>query len=478
MHLFPGVDPNFREEASRGCGYLRLSATAANKWFHGTRLVFDQKKADKGSLSGGSSVALIPEIGIEVFLSPQGIGVLSIAFTPGKEGLSLSDALDFNYRLAQYRRDPVPRFHKPHPVEKVDGSAKIPDERLSNVPQPPGTDAPLGNRLGAAGGSFDLRELIAWILAPLETLGMPPVATDLDEFVVYSVARFGSEVEFGDRDGQSSIGRFLAGLAQVEEARHVGSPPGPLAIANAVLNANHWAAVGVLGAAHIVVDQPPEVGVDGKTREVTFNEQKVPLIRDKYFIPYLIALLQRLILNRAIEDASTIVTLKEADGADRLAQLRDNLLEFSIGGHYTQVSARQALHRYYQVAREGLDVPIAWDEVRRTIADLDSRATAERQRNLSTNVDKNLEEIKHVQEFLHLIEYFLVSVYFAHLWHMMASENQTLKDWARDTLHLDEHWFVSLGVAFFAAVGFGVVTILNRYLRRRGTTNLHQIRQK
>src|ERR1035437_10641846 len=33
MHLFPGLDPNFREDGSRGCGYLKLSPTAANKWF-------------------------------------------------------------------------------------------------------------------------------------------------------------------------------------------------------------------------------------------------------------------------------------------------------------------------------------------------------------------------------------------------------------------------------------------------------------
>jgi hypothetical protein len=472
MHLFPGLAPDFREEASRGCGYLRLSATAANKWFHGTRLNFEQRKTVPGSQSGGSSVELISEIGIEVFLSPQGIGVLSIAFTPGKKGLSLSEALDFNYRLAQYRRNPVAKFHKPHPKEKVDGSSTIPNERLSKIPPPPDKDAPLGERLGAAGGTFDLRELIGWILAPLEAVGMPPVATDLDELVVYSVARFGSEVEIADPGGRGSIGRFLAGLAQVEEARHVGAPSGPLMIPNAVLNANHWAAVGLLGAAHVVVDQPPMIGADGSPHEIDFNEQKVPVVRDKYFIPYLIALFQRLILNRAIEDASRIVTLHATDGSLPLAQLRDHLLEFSIGGHYTQVSARQALHRYYQVSREGLDVPVAWEEVRRTIADLDARATAERQGRLSRNVAKNLEEIKHVQEFLHLIEYFLVSVYFAHLWHMMASENEALKVWGRNTLHLNQHWFVPLGVAFFAAVGFGVVTVLNRYLRRRGHDKL------
>ena len=151
MHLFPGLDPNFREEGSRGCGYLRLSPTAANKWFQGTRLIYDKKKADQGSASGGSSVALIPEIGIEVFLSPQGIGVLSIAFTPGKEGLSQSEALDFNYRLAQYRRSPVATFHKPHPTEKVGGSSRIPDDQLSKIPPPPANDAPLLDRLGAAG---------------------------------------------------------------------------------------------------------------------------------------------------------------------------------------------------------------------------------------------------------------------------------------------------------------------------------------
>jgi hypothetical protein len=220
----------------------------------------------------------------------------------------------------------------------------------------------------------------------------------------------------------------------------------------------------------VIADQPAkEVG--DQARDVAFNEQKMAIVRDKYFIPYLIALLQRLALNRAIEDAGTIMASPGSDAAERLARLRADLLEFGIGGHYTQVSVRQALHRYYQVARAGLDVPDAWEEVRRAIADLDARAAAERQGQLAGNVARNLEAIKGVQEFVHLIEYFLVSVYFAHLWHMLTSENEDLKAWVHKILGIDGNWFVSLGVIVSAALGFGVVMVLNRYLRRGDRRN-------
>jgi len=175
----------------------------------------------------------------------------------------------------------------------------------------------------------------------------------------------------------------------------------------------------------------------------------MPIVRDKYFIPYLLALFQRLVLNQAIDEAGQIVRegskavarraafgencrngLKVDDTPERLADLRTRLLNFGIGGHFTQVSTRHALHRFYLLARNGLDIPVAWEEVRRAIADLDAQATALNQSRLARSAKRDLDVITRVQGFLHLIEYFLVSVYHAHLWHMFAAENESLKGWA------------------------------------------------
>jgi hypothetical protein len=81
-------------------------------------------------------------------------------------------------------------------------------------------------------------------------------------------------------------------------------------------------------------------------------------------------------------------------GEDResaLEALRGDLLGFAVGGHFTQVSTRQALHRFYQVVREGLNVPAAWSEVRMAIADLDAKRTQERQQKVAVGVSQNLE---------------------------------------------------------------------------------------
>src|ERR1035437_9357694 len=128
-----------------------------------------------------------------------------------------------------------------------------------------------------------------------------------------------------------------------------------------------------------------------------------------------------------------------------LEALRSDLLRFAVGGHFTQVSTRHALHRFYQVAREGLDVPAAWSEVRRAIADIDARVTQQRQEKVAEGVagnmkamaevaddlgrvthkmDENLGIIASVQQLIHWIEIAIVSVYFAHLWYMFA-ENES-----------------------------------------------------
>jgi hypothetical protein len=79
------------------------------------------------------------------------------------------------------------------------------------------------------------------------------------------------------------------------------------------------------------------------------------IVGDKYFIPYLLALQQRLVLNRAIDDAARIVSMPRRARAGQLARLREDLLDFGVGGHFMQVSSRHALHRYYRLARRGLE---------------------------------------------------------------------------------------------------------------------------
>jgi hypothetical protein len=453
------------------CHYLKMTDVVLNRWLKDATLW-----EDKQPLDAQLHVTLIPDVRVELFLSPQGVGVLSLALTPGRGPFTLDQAKRFNYQIAQFRRRETVYFRKRHPKDDPKWQEKIPANAWGSIKDAPANDAPLTARFDGPGGRFSVQELIDEFLRPLASDGFDLRGLQ-DELDVYTVARFGPEINLDRLDVRDRLAPFLGALTQVEEVGHAGGLSGSVGAANVILNRRHWAAVGQLGAAHLVIDQPADV--EGEA-EPAFNENRVRQMRDKYFIPYLMALLQRLVLHRAIRDAGRLGEASEEEAADGLARLRAGLLDFAVRGHFTQVSVREALHRYYQTARMGLDVPIAWEEVRRAVADRDAQNTAIRQRRLaeeqkriSKAMDGSLTHIAEVQRFVHILEYAICSVYFAHLWHMFAGENKNWREWIER--YFNDHycitgagdWMVSLGVVVFAFLGFGVANVANRLVKRK-----------
>jgi hypothetical protein len=460
----------FGSPVERGCGYLKINEIVTNSWFGGAVLE---------DLS--MPVRLVSDARIELFLSPQGIGVLSMALSPEKVIMHLDEASDFNYRLAQFRRHPLARLRRPHPRDDAGTWPRVSEQsRERRIPDPPPDDALLAARRGTAGGRFELRELVADLLGPLDGYDVHSVQ---EEMMVYTVARFGPEADFGWEAVRQQLAPFLSGLAQVEEANHAGAPPGEVTTANVLLNRRHWGAAGLLGSAHLIADQPGDV---------SFNEQKMSVVRDKYFIPFLMALLQRLALNRAIEEAIPwLVASESPKEAELLEALRTDLLKFAVRGRFTQITCRQALHRYYQVVQEGLDVENAWQELRRALADLDAKRHAVTQRQigrdtnaslshatqtaqevsrLAQGMQKNLGTVADVQLKVEQIEVVIISVYLAHLWHMIASENDRLYSTIRGMDLRYQIWFPDIysfrswSVAFVAMISllaFGVYLLRN-----------------
>ena len=102
---------------------------------------------------------------------------------------------------------------------------------------------------------------------------MPPVRKHFEEFLAYSVARFGPEVNFADKSIRDLLAPDLAKLAQVEEPVHSGTSPELLSVPNEVLNRRHWAAVGLLGAAHLVADQPARRWAISRARWASTNRR-------------------------------------------------------------------------------------------------------------------------------------------------------------------------------------------------------------
>ncbi|HEX3869761.1 MAG TPA: hypothetical protein VHV77_04965, partial [Pirellulales bacterium] len=401
---------------------------------------------------------------------PQGIGVLSLALELRPREMRMELIAAANYRIAQFRRrnDPLAFCHA-HPSDDVQRWDRMSDEAKQNLRHVTPED-PLEVRLQAAGGTFTLVEVVDRLLEPFEKAGAAPRVLQ-DELFAYTVLRLKAGIDFDRRNDRDHWCTWLARLAQVEEAYHPSCGPNSMHLAEAVLNRLHWAAASQLGVAHMIADEPPH---HPGGESPGFVEQKPGIVRDKYFVPYLAALLQKLTIHAALHDARQIADATAEELGAKLAEFRRELLQFGVRGYFAQVSTREALHRFYQLAQRGLDVPTNWQVLQRSLQELESSVNAEQQlegqsaqlrqqqilvdqqhllveqqslqRKLTTSMDENLHEIRSVQTFLHLLEYPLISVYFAHLWHMYA-----------DTKWPNDHDYVANSV--WVAAGLGLVAV-------------------
>lgn len=408
-HVRDFLFPDSEAQGLRDCAYLRFSSSSTNRFFQGIEVSLDGLEP--------IPIKLVSSSGVELFLTDQGVGVFCISLMREHVSISTAEALQFNYLIAsRLHSGRGATFRRSHPADDPARWNAIPEETRAKIAPPPSVEAPIDERLGTPGGAFGVEELLEECLRALHTHGFRPVQRVLS---VYTVGLCKDEVDLEDLSTRRVLGPFLAGLAQVEEPNHAGATSDIQGLPNAILNRCHWAAVGMLGSAHIIADQSP----DAEGREIAFNQQRMPRVRDKYFVPFLLAMLQRLALQRALNDASEIVSHKDRrTSAARFRQLRTDLMEFGVDGHFPQVSSRHAVHRYYKLARSGLDIGDYWDEVRRAIGDLESSYASENQERMTAGMAKSLVQGVHLQEMIHVIEVFLVSVYSADLTRILLEQ--------------------------------------------------------
>lgn len=470
--LLDHVDRFLFHDTERGCRYLRISSAAGSRWFNGLEAILREPKKQKGETAKPSGEAETRETGaiilpvslnslesIEVFLTNYGVGLLSLSLRPKTAELDFAGATLFNYKLSQLRTYTAPRLRIPHASDDEERWQKLSDPQQANIAAAPTPEAPLLDRLGRAGGSFRLSELISEVLlAPLKDLQLAPVQNQLS---VYCALRYGPEVDLESEEVRTALASFLSAVAQIEEPTHAGAPRGTISVSNAILNRRHWAAVSTQATAHIVSDQPE---LDNK-----YNEQRVPRVMLKYFIPYLMAWLQRTSLQGTIGEAGKFV-LSDRNSAQGLARLRKHMLEFAVDGYVPQVSDRESVHRYYGMVQEGLGVRRAFEDASRAIAEIDAQFASEHQgriaealldnaqatRTLQTQMTEHLHVVADVQTTVGWIEVFFASVYLAELWHLFASHIERL-----------QHWMPHGVIAFALLGGLGGAAILKPWQHRK-----------
>lgn len=364
--------------------YFVVNPAVANQWFgNGITVTFGESK--DGSPKETFNAKLSTHAEIEIFLLPQGVGVLSIPLAAVEnDEFALKR---FNYRLSQHLAAKIPHFALPH-------------SDYPNAPPAPAKASPLQERLGKRGGLLTLVELRNFLLSPLQCEEIQA------QFSVYSVVRF-DDTDFSDATVQTALLPLLVGLTHVEEPNHAGS----LKIPQQVLNTRHWSAVGTLGAVHFVADQADDI---------PYNEQRVPTVFNKYFLIYLAALLQRLILQRILQQAQTTLRGNTPDSTKNLQDLHAEMLAFMLTGYLSEVSSREVINQYYVLAKNALRVEESFEILRRALHDADSKEDVKFQCQSSAESQRSLQQMTAMQRKIEWLEVFFASYYAGALAHYVG----------------------------------------------------------
>jgi hypothetical protein len=400
----------FRGFQEGECGYFQLAEQVSNAFFNKLEV----------EMSGGENIPLrlVPKIRAELFLFRVGVGIFSLALSPRHDGLTCDEILGLNYGLSQLRKQVASR------VRVTQQSRITPIEEHAHI-------SLIDQFLGRRDDAFTLGELVAKLLQPIKRFSRErhlrsgareeaegaqgffedSVELAQEQLSVYSSVQFGAEVDFEVPDVISILAVFLSKLAQVEEPGHAGSPRSIVGIPNCALNRKQWAAVGLLGAAHIVADQEPP--------EHPFNSARMGRAFMKYFIPYLLASHQRLALQGIIHDADRKTFSGAGSKPSHRDELRQCLLEFALRGYFTQVSSRDVLHRYYHISQQGLDVRNVLEDTRRAVGDIEAKETAK----LMT---EHLGAIRGVQEKVEVLEFAVIAI---SVWAVLESLTPGLREW-------------------------------------------------
>ncbi len=413
--MFPHVqDFLFKRSGAASGRFFRMPAETWNHLFNGEFVLWPRGRAN-ADLDTTERYVISKIAGVELFLFGFGIGILSFSiYCGGNRGIaSLESVRRLLYSISQRRKFLAPTLSRFHPRDDPQKWADLPPETRDKVPQLPPNDAPLRGRLGVLGGEFGLEELFRSLVEPLRDPQHTGGYQDdhHTQFTHYTVLRFGNDIDFAREADRDGLLPELSALAQLEEPGHAGASALDIPVPYRVLNRKHLSAAGSQGSAHFVADQyPPGEG------EGTFDTARLGVMRDKYFMGWILPVVQDQFLHRAGRECAKVVekmTEKPEQSQDALSALRKEVLEFDVFCRVTKFSQREALNRFYDLACEGLKVAEKFDDIATETREMDAYYQARHQREV-------LDEQNRLQVKVEWVEIFLVAAYSVYLIHYLG----------------------------------------------------------
>ncbi|HET8724174.1 MAG TPA: hypothetical protein VFM53_08185 [Anaeromyxobacteraceae bacterium] len=427
--------------------YLHASGERIRRWLGALDVDLGHRTA---------RVGLAPSPGVELFLTAHGAGVLSFTFDLGA-GSDLASVLELNRKLSILTR----------PGERAPWLSTAPPP--GEAPPPPGeghpgSTVPLGERLGRPGARFSLAELIAALAEPLRGMGVAPIQESLCAYTVVSLPA-GVDLEAS----KAWTGPFLSALAQVQGSVAPAGDADDLGIPDLRLSRGHWSAASLQGAAHLLCEHGGPAAEPATQAAPAASEERLAEVRDRWFVPYLTALLQRCAIKKAAEEATDMVVREEVKG-EAVSRLRSDVLAFALAGALPEVSVRYALHRYYRMCQEAVDLDRNLGQVREALGDLEAQLSAKRQveigeaqRDIARQSVESQESAHRIHMSLVWIEVFIVVAYAAEL----------VKFFVLELPHIEVPWMRWTAGLGSVAAGAVALLVLRPWDHRHGKKGGH-----
>jgi hypothetical protein len=440
--------------------YSELTTEAANSMFsRAMELV-----SNAGKVLGQFRVQQ-PRPAAEIFLSPLGVGVLSVTIRleiGDVSGLALGQVLDFNYHISQMSRWAGAELRVPHPQDDPAQWNQLSSGTKEKVPPAPETNSPVTERINSIGGRYSISELANFLLSPLAE--DPEFNLDVEQAAVYTVVRLQAPIDFESAEIRKTLAPFLVALSQLQDSNHSMAVTDHLGIGNLLLNRNNWAGACTLGTAHIISDQ-----VDTPD----FNVERLLRCRDRYFLAYLWSLIQRLAALRSGSMLASIVSSQDANYdlsscGPVYRSVLNELVKFNALNGIPDFSHRDSLNQYYRLTQNCLRVPEIWNSIGKSVASLDSACRIAQQETLLqqslVTFEKQLEtldESRMLQAKVEWVEVFLIAVYFAELIHIVGGSLPFRHEYVG--------WFALLA-------SLGAITVAFRILRPWESSKISGVR--
>jgi hypothetical protein len=250
----------------------------------------------------------------------------------------------------------------------------------------------------------------------------------------------------------AELSQLLPHLAQLHPRHHPGELEGGLTCRLAINN-EQLCVVDQSGAAHASILQEPAS---------EYSRNRLRRIQMEYFPGFLLAVIQRLCLQRILNDSTEASALPPEQQDAARQNLLEKVLRFGLEGEFVQVAWRSTVQKHHETAQQAFEVHEGLSTVRHAMQDFGRMAAlreAERQRIASEEAaEKRYEETERAEWTMRVLETFIVTFYSVELANILGE--------AFEFGHTPFLGWSLIAVAFLSFV-MGALLVSWRWLRKQ-----------